>query len=221
MNRTQFSVRAAAEQVGVSRQTMFRHIKDGKVSATTDKAGQKQIELTELLRAFGELHTPGTRPATVTDNLRVSRTTNATQRDNPLLQIELVRLQAQLETKAAELEMARERINELKAREHSTGEEKNRLLEIIERQTLLLAAPPPILKPVQRQAPKKTPAKPVTQPVKRTSKAMPVKLSKKAAVTAPKKKVPLAQTKTAAKKTIRTDAPAKTSTKPAAVKRRT
>ncbi len=50
---TQLTVRQAAEQVGVSRQTMFRKIQRGEVSATVDHHGQKQIDSAELLRVFG------------------------------------------------------------------------------------------------------------------------------------------------------------------------
>ena len=189
MGKTQFSVRDAANQAGVSRQTMFRYIKDGKISATTDRDGQKQIELSELLRVFGELQQPVTKTATVTDNLRVSRTSAATSKDSVLIQVEFARLQAQLEIKTAELALARERINELKAREHTSGEEKNRLMTLIEQQSRLLAAPTPTpappraarSKPAARStpaAPLKTKATKTSQPSKAAKPAQPTKATK-------------------------------------------
>lgn len=195
MNSTFFSVKEAADRVGVSRQTMFRYIKDGKLSATTDRQGQKQVELSELLRVFGELQQPETPAATVTDKPRLTRTSNATPKDNALIQVEFARLQAQLEIKTAELEMARERIQELKSAAHSTSEEKNRLLEIIERQTLLLAAPPPPAPQQVKRAPRKTKATPPAP------KPTPRPAAKKSAAPAPKKKSTPAPAKPAAQKT--------------------
>lgn len=143
MKGNYFSVRDAAQRVGISRQTMFRYIKDGKISASTDRDGQKQIELTELLRVFGELQPETETPTTPRNSPRpVSRDT-ATAPATSQYQMEILRLQAQLEIKTAELELAKERINELKAAQHEASAEKNRFLEIIERQSLLLAAPKP------------------------------------------------------------------------------
>lgn len=235
MGSTQFSVREAAERAGVSRQTMFRHIKDGKISATIGRDGQKQIELTELLRVFGELQAPETAHATVTDRPRLTRTSNETPRDSALIQVEFARLQAQLEIRTAELELAKERISELKAREHSAGEEKNRLLSLIERQSLLLAAPAPV-------APRRATVKKTAPTTKTAVRSTPVKIkpaaaktsalktskttaTKKPAAPAPVKKAALkpapkkaaSSTKTA--KAPATKATART-TKPAATKRR-
>lgn len=193
MGKTQFSVRDAANQAGVSRQTMFRYIKDGKISATTDRDGQKQIELSELLRVFGELQQPVTKTATVTDNLRVSRTSAATSKDSVLIQVEFARLQAQLEIKTAELALARERINELKAREHTSGEEKNRLMTLIEQQSRLLAAPTPTPAPPRAArstpaAPLKTKATKTSQPSKAAKPAQPTKATKPTKPTRPAQK---------------------------------
>lgn len=222
MGSTQFSVREASERVGISRQTMFRHIKDGKVSATANRDGQKQIELSELLRVFGELQQTETKAASVTDRLRPTRTSHTTTKDSVLIQVEFARLQAQLEIKTAELDLAKERINELKAREHISGEEKNRLLSLIERQSLLLAAPKPQqttsqlrskavkkvsastkAKPKTAATAPRTVSKPVAKkaPVKTVAKATPVQ-RKTVAKAAPKLTVRPAPAKTPVKKTI-------------------
>lgn len=136
----QLTVRQAAERVGVSRQTMFRYIKDGKVSATLSHSGEKQVEITELLRAFGELQTETVTLETPRDSLRQARRDRVTPM-SATYQIELERLKAQLELKSAELELSKERISELKSREHLATEEKNRLLTLIEQQSRLLTAP--------------------------------------------------------------------------------
>lgn len=139
---TYLTVRQAAEQVGVSRQTMFRYIKEGKVSATLTNAGQKQIEVTELLRAFGSLQVETVTPATARDKQRQESTDHTTATATAIsYQIEIAQLRAQLELKNSQLEIAQERISELKSREHEVSEEKNRLLTLIEQQSRLLTAP--------------------------------------------------------------------------------
>lgn len=46
----------AAEKAGISRNTLYKHIKEGKVSAQRDVNGRQSIELSELLRAYGALN---------------------------------------------------------------------------------------------------------------------------------------------------------------------
>lgn len=136
------TVRQAAEQVGVSRQTMFRKIKEGKVSATKDNEGQLQIDTAELIRAFGALQSPIDRDTTQSDSLRVSPRTP----DTPVTvsqQIEIERLRAQLESKEVALALAHERIQELREREQVAHQERDKLFAILEQQTRLLAAPRP------------------------------------------------------------------------------
>lgn len=157
----QLTVRQAAEQVGVSRQTMFRKIKDGSISATVDHNGQKQIDSTELLRVFGALQTPVVTAATSSDRPRLSPATGANGM-SPVVQVELERLRLQLEFKAAELAMAQQRIDELKQRERDAMTERDRLLSMLEQSTRLLAAPPaaiPDVVPVPKIKSKKTASK--------------------------------------------------------------
>jgi len=51
----ELTLRQAAGQVGVSRQTVYRMVKDGKLSATLRGDGQKVVDTAELLRVFGRL----------------------------------------------------------------------------------------------------------------------------------------------------------------------
>lgn len=54
-----YSVRQAAGMVGISRKTLYAHIKQGKVSASRDANGDKVIDHSELLRVYGsQLETP-------------------------------------------------------------------------------------------------------------------------------------------------------------------
>ena len=52
---TTFSISAAARAAGVSRTTLQRAIKSGRLSTITNAAGGCCIDLSELLRAFGPL----------------------------------------------------------------------------------------------------------------------------------------------------------------------
>ena len=186
---TYLTVRQAAERAGVSRQTMFRHIKDGRVSATVDRDGQKQIDVAELLRVFGELQSPVAEPKTVSDRTRLTHKSETVP--SVAYQIELEKLRAQLELKAAELAMAKERISELKSREHQVVEEKNRLLTLIEQQSRLLAAPTPKAAPWKRTAPSATKVVPkVAAPKPKATPKKALLSAAKAVATKPASKAP-------------------------------
>ena len=54
-----YSVRQASRMVGMSRKTLYAHIKQGKVSAQSNPEGDKVIDHSELLRVYGlQLETP-------------------------------------------------------------------------------------------------------------------------------------------------------------------
>ena len=46
---------AAACAIGVNRSTIARALKSGRLSATTNEAGERCIDTVELLRVFGSL----------------------------------------------------------------------------------------------------------------------------------------------------------------------
>lgn len=52
---TILGISAAARAAGINRSTLQRAIKTGRISATIDAAGERGIDLAELLRAFGPL----------------------------------------------------------------------------------------------------------------------------------------------------------------------
>lgn len=52
---TILGISAAARAAGVNRSTLQRAIKNGRLSATIDAAGERGIDLAELLRVFGPL----------------------------------------------------------------------------------------------------------------------------------------------------------------------
>ena len=118
------TMRQAAVHVGLTRQTLTRHISIGKVSATKDIRGNYQFDTAELLRAYGALQAaiaarPVTQPAT----------------SSAIDTSESAGVRAKLEIAEAKLEMERERVLELKA-------ERDRLLALVEQQSRILAMAP-------------------------------------------------------------------------------
>lgn len=179
---TQLTVREAADKVGVTRQTIFKYIRQGKLSATLSRDGQKQIDVSELIRVFGELQQTTGNTGYSSDNRTLSPKSSATP-TTVALQIELERMKSMLEFKQAELALAKERIAELKDREAQVKErereaidERNRLIGVIEQQGRLLAAPTPA--PPKPRAVKTAPTKGVPKPVVKP-KAKPVTTASK------------------------------------------
>lgn len=195
---TQLTVSDAAAHVGVTRQTIFKQIKSGKLSATTNRKGHKQINITELMRVYGELQSP----EQIAQNRinRPQQTPGATA--TGALQLELERARMQLQIKDLELATMRERVDELKAREQESkareravNDEKQQLLAIVDRQTLLLAAPKPPRAPARLKAP--APAPVVKKAAPKVSARAP---AKPAAAKKPVVKTPARSAKTVAKK---------------------
>lgn len=151
---TQLTVSDAAKRVGVSRQTIFKAIKQGKLSATTSHDGIKQVDVSELLRVYGRLLSPEESAQTAVNRTQQSHGDTVTA----ALQLELERSKFMLERKDFELDQMRQRVDELRERERAATEEKLRLFGIIERQTLLLSAPKPASAQRVKAAPKATPA---------------------------------------------------------------
>ncbi len=48
----------AAVSVGISRTTLYQHIKKGKLSVTLNRDSQKVVDTSELIRVYGELKNP-------------------------------------------------------------------------------------------------------------------------------------------------------------------
>ena len=167
---THLRLSEAARQVGVSRPTIYKYAADGLLSVTKDRLGHKQVELSELLRVFGELSAE-TQKTTQTDKDRDTftsvrqpvKTGKTTQTDSlSALLVELERAKAQLESKVMETALLRERVDELKARERTSQEERSRLMAMLEQSQRLLAAPVPAQGARVR---KKAAAVPVAAPI--------------------------------------------------------
>jgi len=195
MTATQLTVSDAALQVGVTRQTIFKAIKSGKLSATQNNRGHMQINVVELLRVYGELQSPDQVAQNKVHKAQQSLSLPATSG----LQLELERMKLLIERKDFELEQMRERVAELKTREQQANEERLRVFGLLEQQTRLLAAPA-TAKPAAR--PKTAPvakSKPKTKAQVAKATAKPVQARK----TPVKKATATPQTKVVAKPTTR------------------
>lgn len=187
-----FTLAEAAQKVGISRSSIYRLIDEGKLSASTDRRGKKVVELSELLRVFGsiqeETESDKTQENKKNNTVHVSGTSRRTGQDtlfSTVQELEHLRTQLQLKDmelrlKEKELELANERMQDLRQTTEQVNQEKSKLLNIIERQTLLLAAPKPSKTPIKKA---------VSQAVKPPLKSPPKKST--ATVAAAKSPTPL------------------------------
>jgi hypothetical protein len=132
---TLLSTNDAARVAGISRRSIQRAIKEGRLSATTDGDGNRVIDTSELIRVYGELRRVADEPATMTHSVATEATLIAV-------------LQDQLQHAQDQLEQVMRQAHE---REQQTQQEKARLLALLEAEqqarreleTKLLPAPRP------------------------------------------------------------------------------
>ena len=121
---TGYSISKAAIVAGKSRVIIQRHIKNGKLSCTVDTKGNKLIDVSELIRVYGEVNVDNTGKKQLQKNTVIHP-------DTGKIDTEVRVLQEQIKFLKEQLEREREIILELK-------EEKSRLLGLVEKQTNLL-----------------------------------------------------------------------------------
>lgn len=166
-----FSVEQAAKAAGVSKQTIYRMLKNGSLSSSQDRNGNKKIDSSEMLRVFGTLREvppeiPANNVGKQLEQQVLPNTVSVLQMENELLKLKIEHLQQNL--------------NEAKEREQRAINQHEKALQTVERLTLRLEytpATPAVQKP-QRKA-----AKPKVVEVKKAvAKAAPKPVAKKAAV---------------------------------------
>jgi hypothetical protein len=122
---TILGISAAARAAGVNRSTLQRAIKTGRLSATIDAAGERGIDLAELLRVFGPLRQVPQEDATAPPQPAAPiAAADATV-------VELLREQ---------LRQAQEREQQAREREHQAQEREARLLTMLETAQQVLQA---------------------------------------------------------------------------------
>jgi predicted site-specific integrase-resolvase len=104
-----FNLTKSAEMVGISRMTLVRHIQKGKLSSTKDKFGKKGVEVSELIRCYGELKnvdvdiTPSSDRTDVTDNTELIQQLKTTiedlRRDKTFLEGRILSLEENLKSR--------------------------------------------------------------------------------------------------------------------------
>jgi len=92
--RQTVSITEAAKRGFASRPTLYRAIKEGRLSAKKAKGGGKVIDVAELVRVFGE---PELATSSETRNETVSQGVSAVQAERNALQAENQRLKSDLE----------------------------------------------------------------------------------------------------------------------------
>jgi hypothetical protein len=112
------NISQAAKMTGKTRTTIYKKIKSGELSAELGEDGNRLIDTAELLRVFGELVTPDT------VSMDVHTIHSETPQVTPLLERQISLLEA--ENKRLHEQIASDR------------REKERLLGLLEKQTLLL-----------------------------------------------------------------------------------
>jgi hypothetical protein len=112
------NISQAAKATGKTRATIYKKIKKGELSTEPGEDGTRLLDTAELLRVFGDLVTPYT----------VSTDVQSIQSDTP-------KVTSLLEHQISRLEDENKRLHEQISTDR---EEKERLLGLLEKQTLLL-----------------------------------------------------------------------------------
>jgi len=92
--RQTVSITEASKRGFASRPTLYRAIKEGRLSAKKAKGGGTAIDVAELVRVFGE---PESATSSETRNETVSQGVSAVQAERNALQAEVTRLTSDLE----------------------------------------------------------------------------------------------------------------------------
>ncbi len=111
------SLREAADRAGVSRQTIYRYAKQGKLSTVKRRDGSKGVQLAELERVFGKLSNMRLDSETVSQPYKKSVVIDVSK------ELELVKLKAELEAALARADRAEQN--------------ERRLFDILEKQPFL------------------------------------------------------------------------------------
>jgi len=135
----ELNISQAAKAAGISRATMNRHIKRGKVSVTQKPTGEKCIDPAELVRVYGQLKTQHDTGSETPK--RDTLIQHETPKSVSLTQ-EIDRLRHENDALKNDLKVEREKRDDERDRLlREFGFERDRFLRIIERQALALPEP--------------------------------------------------------------------------------
>ena len=91
---TKLNLTQAAKAAGIARGTLYRHIKDGKVTCEENDNGERVIDTSELLRVYKRLHNDATSQGDVAND---ESEQHGTPHDVQLIQQENEHLKQRLE----------------------------------------------------------------------------------------------------------------------------
>jgi len=66
MSNTQLNMSQAAQAAGITRRTLYNHVKQGKVTTSRDEKNNPVVDVSELIRAYGNVSLPVKKIPTVT-----------------------------------------------------------------------------------------------------------------------------------------------------------
>ena len=137
-NMAKISISEAARLTGKNRTTLHRHIKSGKLSKFLDNDNAPLLDTSELMRVYPTFKAP----VAVQQVAGVLQSNNKQQlaTGDATAEIELLKLKLQHAEEKIAIEEGRR--HESERREREAKEEVNRLLNIVEKHTYLLAAAP-------------------------------------------------------------------------------
>jgi flagellar motility protein MotE (MotC chaperone) len=138
------TITRAAKLAGISRQQLYDgYIGEGKITVDRDDPKKPKIDTAEILRVFGTLQDDNTKSDNALQDITPEKTEPYNGELNETVRelIERLRaLEAQNQTLEALAKERKERIEALQEQASADREERNRLLDIVEKHTRLLSA---------------------------------------------------------------------------------
>lgn len=133
---TQFTALEAARETGLSKSTITRAIKSGKLSAATDEDGKFKIDAAELFRVYPKTQAPQAEPKKRNEALqKPSVTQSASEQDAMQLRREIQvrdeRIELIEEERRRERENAQTQIDDLRTRLDAEAEERRGLTRLL------------------------------------------------------------------------------------------
>jgi hypothetical protein len=132
------SISEAARLTGKNRTTLHRHIKSGKLSKFLDNDNAPLLDTSELMRVYPTFKAPVAMQQVA--GVLQSNSKQQLATGNVTAEIELLKLKLQHAEEKIAIEEGRR--HESERREREAKDEVNRLLNIVEKHTYLLAAAP-------------------------------------------------------------------------------
>jgi len=141
-NMAKISISEAARLTGKNRATLHRHIKSGKLSRFLDDDNNPVLDTSELIRVYPSFKAPVAlqHDAGVLQSNSMQQLATGVATGDATVEIEILKIKLQHAEEKIIIEENRRRDSE--QREKEAKEEIHRLLNIVEKNTYLLAAAP-------------------------------------------------------------------------------